>query len=496
MLANQLFRLDRNAGHSLQKQIMEQIASAIIGGHIPVDRPLPSSRSLAGDLKVGRNTVILAYERLLSDGYLISRERSGYFVNPEILGGAAVNPYSNANEANEPSAHRPDWPSRFQLFPSEQHNIRKPQDWRKYPYPFIYGQIGDDLFPLNHWRECCRDGVSVRAVRDWSADSLDSDDPLLIEQIRSRLLPRRGVRANPEQILVTVGAQQALYLIAQLMLDAGRCIGLEEPGYVDVRNISRLGRAEVKSLAIDADGLIVSDELRDCDYIYVTPSHQSPTTVTMPLDRREQLLEIAADADIVLIEDDYESEFNFQSNPLPSLKSLDKHDRVIYVGSLSKTISPGLRMGYMVGPEELIRELRSLRRLMVRHPAANNQHSVALFLARGYQESLVRTLRKTYAERSQIMAKALTTHMSDLLESVSAGGSSCWIQGPGNLDTEQLAARALDCGIIIEPGTIHFQQIDPPRQYFRLGFSAIRTDQIEPGIKRLASLLHGMPGTI
>ena len=484
MSLNVLFHLDANSKHSLQKQIIEQITRAIINRNLPTDVPPPSSRNLSSQLKVGRNTVILAYERLVSDGYLISRERSGYFVNPDILNG-----YAQSELTNEIGQQQPDWSQRLALTPSHFANIEKPRDWQRYQYPFIYGQIGSDLFPLNNWRECCRDAVSVQAINEWSVDQLDHDDPLLIEQIQKRLLPRRGVWANEDEILITVGAQHALYLVAQLLFKQDTSVGLEDPGYVDVRNIVSMSGGTIQPLPVDTKGLVIDASIDSCDYIYVTPSHQSPTTVTMPLENRRALLKRAADSDIILIEDDYESESNYHSDPLPALKSLDKNNRVLYIGSLSKTISAGLRMGYMVGPAKLIAELRCLRRLMLRHPAANNQHSMALFLSRGYHESLVKNLHQTYKERFEIMAEELDKMAPVSVATTAFGGSSFWIEGPKTLNARALAEEARKQSMIIEPGDLHFYSESPPQHYFRLGFSAIPTDRIRPGLKKLAELI-------
>ncbi len=486
MSIHQLFHLQPDSEFSLQKQIRAQIVTAIKNGHIPINKPLPSSRGLAKQLKVARNTVILAYEHLLEDGYLISRERSGYFVNPDILDGSVSDDV--VLDTTVP-ANSPDWAQRMKSRPSAQQNIRKPRDWQTYPYPFAYGQLDAALFPTNNWRECCRDAVSVSAIRDWATDHFDNDDPMLIEQIHIRLLPRRGIWAQPEQILLTVGAQHALYMIVRLLLDSNSTLGLENPGYVDIRNIAMLNATNIKALPVDADGLIVDDNINDCDCLFVTPSHQSPTTVTMPIERRYELLKRAAESDIVLIEDDYESEINYATSPAPALKSLDQNDRVLYVGSLSKTLAPGLRMGYVVGPVAIINELRALRRLMLRHPAANNQRSVALFLARGYHDTLTRNLVHTYQRRSVTMQKALDRYLPYLPQPPGFGGSSCWIKGPENLDVNELRRRAGAEGILIEPGDIHFLANDPPQNYFRLGFSSIADERIEPGIKALGRLV-------
>ncbi len=489
MSIHQLFHLNPNSDLSLQKQIREQVVAAINNDQIPLDKPLPSSRNLSKQLHVARNTVILAYDHLLNDGYLVARQRSGYFVNPDILQGKV-----KSDDRLKPviSEALPDWQQRLKSKPTTQHNISKPLDWRKYPYPFIYGQLDSELFPTNNWRECCRDAVSVSAIKDWAVDHFDHDDPLLIEQIHKRLLPRRGVWVDPEQILVTVGAQHALYLLARLLLDSKSVMGLEDPGYVDIRNIVSLTPASLKPLGVDEKGLVVDPKIDECDFIYVTPSHQSPTTVTMPIERRYELLQRAADSDVILIEDDYESEINYDTNPLPALKSLDKNDRVIYLSSLSKTLAPGLRMGYMVGPVELIQELRALRRLMLRHPAANNQRSVALFLARGYHDTLVRNLVHTYRERCHIMKEALDKYLPNSAQRPTYGGSSYWVKGPDNLDARELKQRVAEEGILIEPGDIHFLSDAPPVNFFRLGFSSISDEQIEPGIKKLAEIINQM----
>jgi GntR family transcriptional regulator/MocR family aminotransferase len=485
---DRLFRISRDRKVSYQRQLREMIVSAILDDKLPLEIPLPSSRELARHLGIARNTVVLAYQQLIDEGYLVARERSGYYIDKTMLDGRVrVEPLSFDGE-HQP----PDWKRHIKFHPSRQRNIVKPADWKKYPYPFLFGQLDPDLFPVADWRDCCRQALSVSDIREVTPDRIDVDDPLLIEQIQARILPRRGVWAARDEILITMGAQQALYILADLLIGKGTRVGMENPGYPDARNIFELKSPKMVSLAVDEHGVIMGKALNSCEFVYVTPSHQSPTTVTMPLERREQLLKQAESQDFLVIEDDYESEINFVGEPTPALKSLDASERVIYVGSLSKTLAPGLRLGYMVAPKPLIDEARALRRLMVRHPPANNQRIVALFLSMGHHDSLIHRLSQTYAERWRVMGEALNRYLPESSRIPSFGGTSYWVEGPATLDTRLLKERARAAGILIESGDICFIQKDPPQNFIRLGYSSISAGRIDTGIRKLADLIHAM----
>ncbi len=489
MSSELLLQLDPESKDSLQTQIVAKLSLAIAKGTISLNSPMPSSRHLATQLGVGRNTVMLAYQRLLDDGLIVTHPRRGYFVNPEVERTRILERYQETYE----SSHNMDWSARLKEKPSQWRALRKPKDWQLAPYPFVYGQMSPDLFPIQHWRECARDAVSVRAIKSWAVDRIDNDEPLLLEQIRTRLLPKRGIFVEDQAIMLTVGAQHALYMIAELLWRASQArIGIENPGYSDLSSLIELMGAQPKSLRIDADGLITDHQLNDCDYVCVTPSHQSPTTVTLPHARRQELLQSASNNDFVIIEDDYESEFNFHTRPEPALKSMDAEGRVIYVGSVSKTLAPGLRMGYIVASPELIEELRGLRRLMLRHPAANNQLSVALFLARGYHDALVSKLFKIYQKRRALLVSCLEQELPELQIQTSLGGSALWIKAPASIDTEHLAIKAKELGVIVEPGAIHFAQPRPPANFLRMGFSAIGEGSIAEGVTALRRAYHSL----
>lgn len=340
--------------------------------------------------------------------------------------------------------------------------------------------------PLADWRACSQQSLLAPAVRQWSQDHVDRDHPGLVSQIQHRLLPARGIVAQRDQILVTAGAQMACYLLAQVLMDSKTVVGMEDPGYPDARNNFALHCGRLLPLAVDAQGLVPSRKLGACDYAFVTPSHQCPTSVTMPLARRQALLEMARKKNVVLFEDDHESELSFLGKPLPALKSLDSDGRVIYLGSLSKTLAHGLRLGYIVAAPELIAELRALRRLLMRHVPSNNAHIAGLFIAQGYHDAFIRKLNVTYRERRRVLLDALARWLPDCTVSQAHGGSGAWVQGPVGLDASALAQAALSHGVLIEPGGVFFARPTAAQsRCFRMGYSAIPSAAIEAGVRAL-----------
>lgn len=482
-----LVHIRRNEHASLQTQIREALVSAILDGQLAREEPIPSTRKMAKSLGVSRNTVVLAYQGLLDDGYLMARERSGYYVSEKALEGGST-PKQPLKQAS--SGTGIDWSRRLTMQPADQVNVSKPLDWQSYPYPFIYGQVDHTLFPLAEWRDCARQALGKKWLGSWTNDTWANDDPLLVEQIRRRILPRRGIMANDDEILVTLGAQNALYLLTTLLVGPQTRAGMEEPGYPDVRNIFNLRTSNVSLLPVDEKGLVASDAFDACDLVFTTPSHQFPTTVTMPLERRMELLRRAAKHDVVIIEDDYEFETNYVNEPCPALKSLDDDGRVIYVGSLSKTLFPGLRLGFLVAPKNIVAEARALRRLMVRHAPNNNQRTAALFLSLGHHDTLIRRLHRAYRTRWEIMGEALKQHLPDASRVPSFGGTSFWVKGPHGLDSDELGRAAAGKGVLIEPGHITFGAEDAPRNFYRLAFSSIAEQKIEPGIRILSDLVR------
>ena len=483
-----LFRgLDRH-GAFLQLQIRQLICTAIEEGRLSLGVRMPSSRELATLLEVSRNTVVIAYEQLVDQNFLVSRERSGYFVAglPKHLG-SNIESRATPNENDTKK-----WTARFAVRPSANRNIVKPLNWQDYPYPFIFGQFDPSLFPTNDWRESARAALSVPEINNWARDTIDEDDPALIEQLRLQVLPRRGVRARPDEIMMTIGAQHALYLIARLFIKPDTRVGMEDPGYPDARNIFGMLTDNIVPLKVDDDGLMPNADFESCDLAYVTAGHQCPTTVAMSQPRRLDLLRRAQDNDIILIEDDYESELISEGADLPPLMSLDRNERVLYVGSLSKVLAPGLRLGYVVAPAPVIRELRALRRLMLRHPPLNNQRVAALFIGLGHYRSHLQRVSRVLLERARILDRMLPQHLATSRFVRGVGSTSYWVTCPPGCDATELAKAASEEGVVIEPGDVFAMTEGSRRNCFRLGFSSIRTDRIEAGIEKLGLLIRKM----
>ncbi|MGB6007842.1 PLP-dependent aminotransferase family protein [Castellaniella sp.] len=485
-----LFERVNDYNLSLQGRIRQMLVSAILGGHLPPGAAVPSSRELGRALGVARNTVVFAYQQLVVEGYLESRERSGHFIAQDL---PTNQPPPPEQPAGAPSRSQTDWDRRLVFHPSRQRNIIKPANWQSMRYPFIYAQFDAKQFPTAEWRECCMRALSVLDIRVWAPDLITHDDQTLVDAIRNQVLPRRGIWAEADEIVVTVGAQHALYLVANLLIHSHTVVGIEDPGYPDARNIFAHRTERLVPLPVDDDGLCLSPMLQHCDYLFVTPSHQCPTNATLSMERRVALLELARRTDSILIEDDYETENSYDGHHSPALKSLDKHGRVLYIGSLSKSFAPGLRLGYIVAPRELVVELRALRRLMLRHPPAYLQRAFALFISLGHYHALLRRLSLVYAERAQALQAAMREFLPQFHGKPIHGGSSWWVQGPDDVDTERLAQAALQAGIVIEPGHVfHHHAHSSDRSHIRLGFSCIDKDTIPEGIRALADVLKAM----
>ncbi|MEP2532289.1 PLP-dependent aminotransferase family protein [Shimia sp.] len=468
---------------TLQARIQQMIAEGILSGQFRKAEKLPSSRRLAAHLGVSRITVTLAYTELLANDYLTSKGRSGYFVSQN----APVPPSFSPPKKSEDTV---DWSRALGRRFTGGNTLQKPLDWARYRYPFVYGQTDPTLFDHSNWRLCALQALGQKDFTALTADYFDQDDPRLVEFIARNTLPRRGVKARPEQILITLGAQNALWIAAQILLTQRRTAAIEDPCYYALREILQLSRCHVAPIPVDRDGLKTDDIPDNTDVIFTTPSHQCPTNATMPMDRRNALLQRARDIDALVVEDDYEFEMSFLNAPTPALKSLDTDGRVIYVGSFSKSLFPGLRLGYLVGSEAFIREARALRASILRHPPGHIQRTTAYFLSLGYYDALIRRIRIALAERRTVMQDALDKHGLSVAGQGKFGGSSFWMQAPEGFDADDVANQLRAQSVLIEPGRPFFHGDDKPTRFYRLGYSSIPASRIPEGVAKIAQVFN------
>lgn len=471
------FVLPEKSGLGLRDQICEMVSAAIHSHALSPDKRLPSCREMAEQLGVSRNTVFSAYGRLIDLGLLVARDRSGYYVNPISREGSVSAGDHKVGTANAAIA-----PVQFEsldLVP-----VDNPLNWTSYPYPFIYNQIDPDLFPVDGWRECTRLALSSTQMPAWRDDSVESDSAQLALQLRQRLLSSRGIYADEDEILITLGAQNALFIIGATFAHKNKPIAVEDPGFPGARNAFNLTGNRITGVPTDKDGLVINAIPTDCQLVFTTPSHQFPTMVTMSQARREELLFSAEKNDFLIIEDDYEAEMNYFNNRSRSLRSQDKNNRVVYIGSLSKTVSPGIRLGFMVAHRDIIKQARIVRGVMMRHPPTLVQEVVALFFRLGYYDSHIRNIERRYKKRWHVMNESITKHLGMLERTNTRGGTSFWLTGPSGFNATELSVRLRTRGVLVDIGEIFCLNGD--RRSFRLGFAFVPLKKLDEGIQLIA----------
>lgn len=486
-MSEALIYLDPDSKLSLQSQIRQKFVDAILQGVYPAGTRLPSSRKMAEQLGVARNTVVLAYEQLIDEDYLESRERSGIFVNEKILEGRIG--FSGKPSGNiKPGAW---WEARIKSGIAAPVTFQWPADWQQHPYPFIDGFFDSSLYPSAQWREASRLALGARVIHEGTMTEGHADDPALIEEIRTKMLPRRGITAKSNEILITLGEQNALYILTRLLADKNTSVAVEEPGNPKMRQLLIQAGARLCPQPVDEFGMVINSSLDSAQLIYVTPSHQVPTAVTMPNQRRNALLKQAKANDQLIIEDDFEHENNYLGQPHPALRGMDDGGRVIYVSALPKVLAPGLRIGFIVAAPDLIREARKLRQMVIGRPSLINQRTAAFFLSLGHYDSFMARLHKIMGERWDALRQALNHyHRGSEIEYPTQGGTALWVESPENVPVNHLVAEAARRGILIEPDTHYYSGKRRSRNNYRMGVTSIPVEQIREGVNQLEKLIR------
>jgi GntR family transcriptional regulator/MocR family aminotransferase len=480
-IATEAFFLHASLSGTLQQRIRQLVVEGIVSGRFRAGERMPSSRGLAAHLGISRITVTLAYTDLVASDFLTSRGRSGYFVSETapLLPEFEIAPKDTVPQVDYDAITG----ARF----STQDSPTRPDDWASYRFAFIYGQADATLFDHQNWRQCALRALGRRDFEALTSDYYERDDPLLIEFILRNILPRRGINAKASEVLLTLGAQNALWLTAQVLLRAGRKAVLENPCYPSLRRILAQTDCEVVTVDVDEDGLPPADVPKGADVVFTTASHHCPTNATMPMARRQALMKAASDQNFLIVEDDYDFEMSFLKAVSPALKSMDPEGRVIYVGSFSKSLFPGLRLGYIVAPEGFIRQARGLRTTILRHPPGHIQRTAAYFLSLGHYDALVNRMKQAFKRRRQVTADAIQENGLKIARQGGLGGSCFWMEAPAHVNTEILAQDLRQDGVLIEPGRVFFAPDRAPQNFYRLAYSTIAMGRIPEGIALIAA---------
>ncbi len=455
--------LNRKDDIPLYHQLYEYIKKEIVSSRVEVNDKLPSIRSLAAYLNVSRNTVDMAYQQLLAEGYVKSRPKSGLYVTN----------------------------TRFDLLQTD----RKPtvflhphSETKSCTYDFRYGKVDSRLFPLNEWKK--RYNESLQTYREALFTYQESQgEESLREEIATYLYQSRGVVCSKHQIVIGAGTQQSLSLLAQMLKQSIRDIAFENPCYDGASFVFKQHGFSLKPVSLNSKGINIQ-ELYDSQTraVYVTPSHQFPYGMIMPISRRIELLEWANDCNGFIIEDDYEGEFRYKGSPIPSLQSLDSNGRVIYTGTFSKSFMPSLRISYLVLPEVLLKTYHEQRFPLYEQAVPTlHQQTLGLIMKNGEWNKHLRRVRTAYQLKHSTLLAALQKEFNENITiSGELAGLHILVRVHNDMNEQQLinAARKQDVSVY---GTSRYWLTEVPKQkpHILLGFGSLRREEIEEGIRRL-----------
>lgn len=485
--------LDQRLAAPLYRQLYERLRAQIVAGQLEAGARLPSTRALASELGVSRNTTALAYEMLLLEGYIESRVGDGTRVSH------AQPAQSVETSSSHPLRRGSPRDSSARLGRRGQSLVSVPYSSEVYERQlggvgdvFRAGQPDVSLFPFEIWARLVTKRVRQSTPGIALIQPAQGYAPLR-EAISAHIGITRGVRCSPEQVIITSGSQGALDLAARVLLDPGDHAWIEAPGYVGARGALLAAGAQLTPVPVDSEGLSVEAgrELRpDARLAVVTPSHQFPTGVTMSLRRRLTLLEWAREAGAWIIEDDYDSEYRYSGRPLEALHGLDAAGCVVYIGTFSKVLFPALRLGYMVVPQELTPEFVAARRFIDGHTPPLEQMALADFIAEGHFARHLRRMRLVYMERRDALIEALTQELGDQLEVAAPEAGmhlTAWLPVGVSAKTtaELIAAHGIRILPIVRPGVNERQ-----REGLLFGFASVTSAELRAGARLLARAIR------
>ncbi len=480
-----LMYVERKAGKPLYLQVYDAFRGAIVGRNLRAGERIPSTRSLASELRISRIPVLNAYAQLLAEGYFKTRTGAGTFVSSSLPDLAAASEDHSTGTVRVHTAPRP-VARRTSLIP----RYRRPA-WVSGQGAFSVSQLAIDAFPFRVWSN-----LVSRYWRNLHRSALQYGDPMglkeLREEIGAYLRASRSVRCEWQQIMIVSGSQQALDISARVLLEAESPVWLEEPGYWLTRHILTAAGCRIVPVPVDEDGLDVAVGIKRCRKAraaYVAPSHQYPLGATMSASRRLQLLEWAQSAGSWIIEDDYDSEYRYDSKPIASLQGLDHSSRVIYIGTFSKVLFPSLRVGYIVIPSDLVDHFVAVRHAMDVSPPHQVQAVLADFINEGHFSRHIRRMRLAYGERREVLVNCIRKEFGSALQMHGAeAGLHLTVTLPKGYRDRAISAQAARQNLWLWPLSPSYIGA-ASRQGLILGFGGTPAAEIPHAVRRLRAVL-------
>jgi len=481
-----LIVIDRDCAHPLHRQIYDGFRAAIVGRSLSPGQQVPSTRVLASELGISRIPVLNAYAQLLAEGYFESRVGAGTFVSsslPDQIAGTESRASSPARVRVGPRRIAPTASAvpRYERIP-----------WVHGQGAFSASQPALDAFPVKIWAN-----LIARHCRNPVIGTLRYGHPLGLKQLREAiaayLRTSRGVRCEPDQILIVSGSQQALDLATRVLLEPGAPVWLEEPGYWLARHVLIGAGCRIVPVEVDDEGLNVASGIKKCRKaraVFVAPSHQYPLGVTMSASRRFQLLHWARQAGAWIIEDDYDSEYRYNSKPVASLQGLDPSSRVVYIGTFSKVLFPSLRVGYLAVPNDLVDRFLAVRHAMDVSPAHLYQAALADFISEGHFSRHVRRMRTLYRERRAALVESIKQEFGSALQPIGGeAGMHLTVMLLGSGSDQEIAQRAARENLWVWPLSPAYLS-KRARQGFILGFGSTPAAEMARNVKHLSRVVN------
>jgi GntR family transcriptional regulator/MocR family aminotransferase len=471
--------VDRDDPEPAYRQVYLRLRAAILAGELPPGTRLPATRDLARASSVARVTVVQAYRQLEAEGFIESRVGAGTHVAAGLAAAPADDP---------PAPFRPQLTAWGRRAVEVGRSARSAEGARA-EIDFGLGRSFAELFPYDVWRRLLARYLSTDDAMLSRYGSPAGFFPLR-QAVADYLGRARGVRCAAEQVVIVSGAQQALDILARLVLNPGDEVVVETPGYRDAFTLFQLHGARLIGLPVDDQGLPVDRIPADCRarLAFVTPTHQFPKGGTMPLARRLALLGWAREQGALIVEDDYDGDLRYEGHSLAALQGVDADGRVVYLGTFSKVLFPALRLGYLVLPPPLVTPFVRAKDLVDRGAPTLTQAAVADFLAEGHFERHLRHLRRLYGERRAALVAALGERLGGRAKvSAVAAGLHVMLFLEPHVAEARLVAAAAERGVRVNPGApYHLEHPAPPS--LLLGFSGLNADEIAEGVRRLAEV--------